>query len=35
MLARNGEVDEQVEEVRQDDFDSVERRRMNDDERLA
>lgn len=35
MLARNGEADEQVEEARQDEFDSVVRRRKNDDERLA
>ena len=32
MLARNDEVDEQAEEVRQDEFDSVERMRKNDDD---
>lgn len=35
MLARSDEADEQVEEARQDEFDSVVRRRKNDDERLA
>ena len=34
-LARTGEEDEQVVEVRQDEFGSVERRRKSDDERLV
>ena len=35
MLARIGEEDEQVEEVRLVECDSVERRRRSDDERLV